>query len=62
MDFIFGAIFIYAGSRFVKHYKKPASASRADIRMMAIIIMVYTFGYGAYRVYLGFGGTPWAGI
>jgi hypothetical protein len=62
IDFLFGALFIYAGTRFVKHYKTPAKASRADIKMMAILIMVYTFGYGAYRVYLAFGGTPWAGM
>ncbi len=62
MNFLWGAIFIYAGSRFYKHYKKPYESSRADIRMMAIIIMIYTIGYGAYQVYLGFGGTPWEGF
>ena len=62
MDFIFGAIFIYAGTRFYKHYKRPTGASRADIRMMAIIIMLYTFGYGAYRLYLGFGGEAITGF
>lgn len=62
MDFLFGAIFIYAGTRFYKHYKRPYESSRADIRMMSVLIMVYTIGYGGYLLYLGFGGTPWAGF
>ena len=62
MNFLFGGLFIYAATRFYRHYKKPYESSRADIRMMAILIMVYCGGYGGYQVYLGFGGTPWAGF
>jgi hypothetical protein len=29
---------------------------------MALIIMVYGGIYGGYRIWLGFGGTPWGGF
>lgn len=57
MNFLLGALFIWAGTRFYKHYKKPYESSRADIRMMAIIIMIYTIGYGLYLIYTGSGGA-----
>lgn len=62
MDFLFGIIFIYAATRFIRHYKRPYESSREDIKMMAILIMGYCSIYGVYRIWLGFGGAPFTGF
>ncbi len=62
MDFLFGALFIWFAYSQLKHYRDPARASRSDIRTMALIIMIYAGGYGAYNIWLAFGGAPWSGI
>lgn len=62
MNFLFGALFLYTAWYFSRHYKKPAEASRQNIKIMALIIMIYAGGYGAYLVWLAFGGTPWGGL
>ena len=62
IDFIFGAVFIWFAHSQLKHYQRPAEASRGDIRNMALIIMLYGGIYGGYRIWLGFGGAPWAGL
>lgn len=62
MDFLFGALFIYAAWHFSRHYRNPARASRSDIRMMSLIIMFYSGVYGAYNIWLAFGGAPFGGF
>lgn len=62
MNFLFGALFLYGAYSFSKHYQRPAEASRRDIKIMALIIMIYTGGYGAYLIWLAFGGAPWGGF
>ncbi len=62
MDLLFGAAFLYTAWFFRKHYKEPARASRRDIRMMSLIIMGYAGVYGAYRIWLGFGGAEFNGL
>lgn len=62
IDFIFGGLFLWFAHSQYKYYKRPAEASRANIRMMALIIMIYGGVYGGYRLWLGFGGTPFGGF
>lgn len=62
MDLLFGALFLYAAYYFRRHYQSPAEASRQDIRRMALIIMIYSGVYGAYNIWLGFGGAPFGGF
>jgi len=62
IDFIFGSVFIWFAHSQLKHYQRPAEASRGDIRNMALIIMLYGGIYGGYRIWLGFGGAPWGGL
>ena len=62
MDFLFGAAFVYTAFYFSKHYRNPAKASRSDIRTMSLLIMIYAGVYGAYRIWLAFGGAPFGGF
>ena len=62
MNFLFGALFLYAAWSFRKHYQRPAEASRRDIRMMAMIIMIYCGIAGAYKIWLAFGGAAFGGF
>ena len=62
MDFLYGTLLLYFAWTFLKHFQRPAEASQRDIRMMSMIIMVYTGGYGTYRMWLAFGGAPFGGF
>lgn len=58
MDFLFGAAFVYTAFYFSKHYRNPAKASRSDIRMMSLLIMIYAGFRGAQNLWVAFGGAP----
>lgn len=62
MDLVFGTLLIYGAWTFLKHFRQPAKASRGDIKIMALIIIIYAGGYGAYNIWLGFGGAPFGGL
>ena len=62
MDLLWGVGFLYAATRFIRHYKKPYESSREDIKMMAILIMGYCTIYGGYNIWTGFGGAPFTGF
>lgn len=62
MNFLFGALCIYAAYSFSKHWRRPAETSRQNIKIMSLIIMIYAGGYGAYTIWLALGGAPWGGV
>lgn len=62
MNLLFGALFIYTAWYFSRHYKKPAEASRSDIRTMALIIMLYSGLYGGHKIWVALGGVPFGGF
>lgn len=62
IDFIIGALFLWFAYSQYKHYNRPAEASRQNIRMMALVIMIYSGIYGGYQIWQVFGGAPFGGF
>lgn len=51
MNTIFGLLCLYGAYVHYPYYKNPAAVSREKIKMMALIIMIFSGGYGAFILY-----------
>ena len=54
LNFLFGAILLYSAYVHYPHFKEPRRCGAQQIRMMALIIMLATGGYGSYLIYGAF--------